>query len=104
MNMVERLEKEIQEEVAKRTHEILIAALNAADIDADQPYPELLTKYVNLKIVRHKVKKMLRDGLYFGPITDEMLNDKYIELTDKIKIARRKYYESKRRYENHGTN
>lgn len=98
--MIERLEKEIQEEVARRTYEILIRVLSAADFDADQPYPEMLTKYVSLKILRHKIKKKLRYGYFFGNITEQMLNEKFVELTDRIKIARRKYYESKRRYEN----
>ncbi len=101
MNIID-LEREIQEEVAKRSFEILFRLLDRAEFDADQPYREMLEKYVSLKILRHKIKKKLRDGYYFGNITEEMLNDKYIELTDRIKIARRKYYESKRRSEARG--
>lgn len=96
---INRLEKEIQEEVTRRTYEILIRVLSAAEFDAEQPYPEMLTKYVSLKILRHKIKKKLRDGLFFGNVTEEMLEEKFVELTDRIKTARRKYYESKRRYE-----
>ena len=97
--MIDQLEKEIQEEADRRSIEVLFRLLNMAELDANQHPIDMLRRYVSLKILRHKIKKKLRDGTYFGYLSEDMLNDKYIELTDTIKVARRKYYESKRRYE-----
>jgi len=97
--MIERFEQEVQEEADKRFIEVLFRLLDGAESDANQPVADMLNKYVGLKLLRHKIKKKLRDAYFFGSITEEMLNDKYIELTEKIAVARRKYYESKRRHQ-----
>ncbi len=96
--MITEFEEEVQREANLRTFEVLIKLIDQIELDFDIPTCEMLHKYVRLKLIRHKVKKTLRYG-YHSDELEIVLENKFRELTTKIKEARVKYYESKRRHE-----
>lgn len=105
--MIEEFEKEIQLEADKRSFEVLIRLLDdlkkefVADLSTTTEV--MLSRYVSIKLLRHRIKKKLRDN--WNWLTEEqekLFERKFRELSLDASIARRKYYESKRRSEARG--
>lgn len=102
--MIEDFEKEIQLEADKRSFEVLIRLLDdlKAEFAADLKLTvkEMLSRYVAIKLVRHRIKKKLRDNWnWLSEEQEEILERKFRELKIDVSVARSKYYESKRRSE-----
>lgn len=103
------LEIEVEQEANSRSLDVLFLLIDRMEYMFNhQPTPSLketLTYYINLKLCRHRLKKKFFD---WGNIDAENYCTQLNSLTDKIKKAREKYYDTKRRYENdrtnHGTN
>lgn len=102
--MIDEFEKEIQLEADKRSFEVLIKLLDdlkqefAADLSSTTEI--LLSRYVGIKLMRHRIKKKLRDNWnWLSEEQEQIFERKFRELKIDAGIARRKYYESKRRSE-----
>jgi hypothetical protein len=103
--MIEEFEKEIQLEADKRSFEVLIRLLDNLKVelasDLSSTTEVMLSRYVTIKLIRHRIKKKLNYG-WLTNEQEELFERRFRELKIDASIARRKYYESKRRSEARG--
>lgn len=99
MNDIVQLEIEVEKEANKRSLEVLFLLIDRMEIITSRPdvsLQEVLNYYINLKLCKHRLKKRFFD---WGIIDSETYYSQFNNLTDRIKKARHKYYDTKRRYE-----
>lgn len=103
--MIEEFEQEIQLEADRRSFEVLIRLLDEMKAefanDLISTTETMLSRYVSIKLLRHRIKKRLRDN-WLTDEQEEIFERKFRKLKIDASIARRKYYESKRRSEARG--
>lgn len=101
---IEKFEQEIQLEADKRNFDVLIGLLDdlkkefASDLLTTTEI--MLSRYVTIKLLSHRIKKRLRDNWnWLTEEQEQVFERRFRELKIDASVARRKYYESKRRSE-----
>jgi hypothetical protein len=105
MDLLKSLEKEVADAASQMTAEVVLLLLDKWEKDLELAIatnsgeiPELLNRYVRLKITLHKLSRSYERG-WSCDLDENRYAERAGRLQGLVKEARRKYYVTKQRFE-----